>query len=86
MKGEGKFWGTTTSLNNFSKQNFVYVLIEMRTITKKFSKIFSKPTPQAHNQTKASDLKRVTKSPWKTMDEKGANTFPFHNLPPEPEK
>ena len=20
------------------------------------------------------------------MDEKGANTFPFHNLPPEPEK
>ena len=30
--------------------------------------------------------KWVTKSPWKTMDEKGANTFPFHNLPPEPEK
>ena len=39
-----------------------------------------------HNQTKASDLKRVTKSPWKTMDKKGANTFPFHNLPPEPKK
>ena len=40
---------------------------------------------KAHFQTKASDLE-VTKSPWKTMDEKGANTFPFHNLPPEPEK
>ena len=31
-------------------------------------------------------VQKVTKSPWKTMDEKGANTFPFHNLPPEPEK
>ena len=29
---------------------------------------------------------QVTKSPWITMDEKGANTFPFHNLPPEPTK
>ena len=26
--------------------------------------------------------KQVTKSPWKTMDEKGANTFPFYDLPP----
>ena len=46
-----------TSLNYFSIQNFVYVLIETRTITKRFFKILSKPTPQAHNQTKASDLK-----------------------------
>ena len=30
--------------------------------------------------------KQVTKSPWKTMDEKGANTFPFHNLHPELKK
>ena len=75
---------TNTSLNHFSKQNFVYVLIETRTISKKLSKILSKPTPQAHYQTKASDLKRVTKSPWITMDEKGASTFPFHNLPPKP--
>ena len=34
-------------------------------------------------KSKASDLKQVTKSPWKTMDEMGASTFPFHNLPPE---
>ena len=36
-------------------------------------------------QAKASDI-QVTKSPWKTMDERGANTFPFHNLPPELKK
>ena len=30
--------------------------------------------------------KQVTKSPWITMDRKGANTFPFYNLPIEPEK
>ena len=75
---------TNTSLNHFSKQNFVCVLIETRTITKRFFKILSKPTPQAHYQIKASE--QVTKSPWKTLDEKGDNTFPFHNLPPELKK
>ena len=30
--------------------------------------------------------KQVTKSPWITMDRKGANTFPFYNLLPEPKK
>ena len=29
---------------------------------------------------------KVTKIPCKSMDEKGANTFPFHNLPPELKK
>ena len=41
---------------------------------------FKKPH-KAQFKTKASDL-ASTKSPWKTMDEKGVNTFPFHNLPP----
>ena len=41
-------------------------------------------TSTLSNESKWSE--RVTKSPWKTMDEKGANTIPFHNLPPEPEK
>ena len=39
------------------------------------------------NKTKQSKLsKQVTKSPWKTMDEKSASTFPFHNLPPKLKK
>ena len=27
---------------------------------------------------------RAIKSPWITMDTKGANTFPLYNVPPEP--
>ena len=34
-----------------------------------------------HNFKQEQVIQQVTKSPWKTMDEKGANTFPFHNLP-----
>ena len=55
-----------------------------------FKNIFKTHTHTHHNfkqlKIKVSDLKQVTKSPWITMDEKGANTFPFHNLPPEPTK
>ena len=36
-----------------------------------------------HNFKQKQVILQVTKSPWKTMDEKGANTFPFHNLPPD---
>ena len=46
-----------------------------------FSKILSKTTPQTHSDKKQVIL-QVTKSPWKTMDGKGANTFPFHNISP----
>ena len=45
-------------------------------------KNFFKPT-----STKKAFLKtieQVPKSPWITTDRKGANTFPFYNLPPEP--
>ena len=47
-----------------------------------------KTTPNTiSNKAKQSEWsKQVTKGPWKTMDEKGANTFPFHNLPPELKK
>ena len=34
----------------------------------------------------STDHKQVPKSPWITTDRKGANTFPFYNLPLEPEK
>ena len=37
-------------------------------------------------QTKHFQSELATKSPWITTDEKGANTFPFHNLPPELKK
>ena len=52
-----------------------------------FQNIFQNHTLKHHfkqleKQSKWS--KTSNKSPWKTMDEKGNNTFPFHNLPPEP--
>ena len=54
-----------------------------------FFKTFSKPRTKHHFKQlkiKASLSKQVTKSPWITMDRKGANTFPFYNLLPEPKK
>ena len=42
------------------------------------SKTFQNKTHK-HKQFKN---EQVPKSPWKTMDRKGANTFPFYNLPP----
>ena len=54
-----------------------------------FQNIF-KPTHTKHHfkqlKTQGKWSKQVTKSPWITMDRKGANTFPFYNLLPEPKK
>ena len=44
------------------------------------------PSTISNNFKQSKWSKQVTKSPWKTMDEKGASTFPFHNLPPELKK
>ena len=52
-------------------------------------KTFSNPHTKHHFKQlkiKASWSKKVTKSPWITMDRKGANIFPFYNLLPEPKK
>ena len=53
-------------------------------------KTFSNPHIHKHHfkqlKTKGKWSKQVTKSPWITMDRKGANTFPFYNLLPEPKK
>ena len=49
-----------------------------------FTKYFQNHTKHYFKQDQVSQ--QVTKSPWKIMDEKGANTFPFHNLPPELKK
>ena len=46
---------------------------------------FKKPH-KAQFSNKSKLIQQVTKSPWKTTDEKDANTFPFHNLPPELKK
>ena len=84
-----------TKLKTFSKdQTCLYTFLQTRIITKiaktmaSFQKNFQNHTKhhfkQFKNQSKWS--KQVTKSPWKTLDEKGASTFPFHNLPPEPKK
>ena len=44
-----------------------------------------KTHPKVHFQTKAM-IQQETKSPQITTEEKGANTFPFHNLPPKLKK
>ena len=54
-----------------------------------FSKHFQTHTHEHHFKQlkpKGKWSKQVTKSPWITMDRKGANTFPFYNLLPEPKK
>ena len=45
-----------------------------------------KTTLNTFSNNKSNWSKKVTKSPWKTMEEKGANTFLFHNLPPKLKK
>ena len=79
-KSLSKTYLINTSLNYFRNKHFVYVLIETRIITKlHFQNTFKNHTKHDFKQKQV--IKQVTKSPWKTMDEKGANTFPFHNLP-----
>ena len=49
---------------------------------------FSKKLFKTHIEKQTNNFEntseQVSKSPWITMDRKGANTFPFYNLPPEP--
>ena len=47
-------------------------------------KPFLKPTLKSKQTIFENTNEQVSKSPWITMDRKGANTFPFYNLPPEP--
>ena len=42
--------------------------------------------PQAQRKEILKTYEQVPKSPWITTDRKGANTHPFYNLPPDPEK
>ena len=82
---------TLSSNKYFQNNHFVCILIETRIITKfaatkAFSKYFQNP-PQTH--LKQSNFKSdlaSNKSPQITTDEKGANTFPFHNLSPKLKK
>ena len=78
-----------TNIENIFKRSNIFVYILTNENYYKvclnnglFTKYFKKPH-KAQFQTKA---RQVTKSPWKTMDERGASTFPFHNLPPELKK
>ena len=49
-----------------------------------FQRNFLKPTVEKQTNHLWKHNEQVSKSPWITMDRKGANTFPFYNLPPEP--
>ena len=53
-----------------------------------FFKTFSNTHTRAPFQTKekGKSSQQAPKSPWITMDRKGANTFPSYNLLPEPKK
>ena len=80
-----------SNLKTFSKdQHFVYILTNENHYKVclndgAFSKYFQKTT-QSIFSNKSKWSSKVTKSPWKTMDEKGANTFPFNYLPPKLKK
>ena len=45
-----------------------------------FKKYFQNHTKNNFKQKQV--IQQVTKSPWITMDKKGANTFPFHKSTP----
>ena len=74
---------TPTLFQKLSKQIFQTLWRTSR--TEIFQRNFVNPHWKAnkhfwkHNE-------QVSKSPWITMDRKGANTFPFYNLLPEPKK
>ena len=86
------FQTTFNTLKHFSKDKHLcihsYKRESLQRLPKRwpFFKILSKPhkAPFQTIPKQSKWSKQVTKRPWKTMDEKGASTFPFHNLPPEP--
>ena len=57
---------------------------DTRVDLKSFKETFLKPTLKSKQNNFENTNEQVSKSQWITMDRKGANTFPFYNLPPEP--
>ena len=79
-----QFFYTYTFRTKFSKTLHTLLRTEARVKSKFPTKTFS--NPQAQRKQLLKTIEQVPKSPWITTDRKGANTFPFYNLPPEPEK
>ena len=71
----------TNTFQKLSKQIFQTLWRMSR--TEIFQRNFLNPHWKANKQFWKHN-EQVSKSPWITMDRKGANTFPFYNLPPEP--
>ena len=72
----------TNTFQKLSKQIFQTLWRTSR--TEIFQRNFFKTHSWKANKQFWKHNEQVSKSPWITMDRKGANTFPFYNLPPEP--
>ena len=66
-------------------KNFVYIHTRIITKLNSLFKTFSKQFTNTFFSDKENNISDpAIKSPWITMDTKGANTFPLYNVPPEP--
>ena len=79
-----KLFALTPFKQSFQKILHILLRTETRVKSKFSNKNFFKPT--STKKTILKTFEQVPKSLWITTDRKGANTFPFYNLPPEPEK
>ena len=84
FKKQNLFHTYTPFRTKFSKTLHTLLRIEARVKLKFQTKNFFKPT--STKKTILKTIEQVPKSLWITTDRKGANTFPFYNLPLEPEK
>ena len=72
----------TDTFKSFQSKFFKHS--DVRVELKFFKETFLEPTIEKQANNFENTNEQVSKSPWITMDRKGANTFPFYNLPPEP--
>ena len=75
-----KTFHTYTFRTKFSKTLHTLLRTEARVKSKFQNKNFFQT--HKHKENNFENNEQVPKSPWITTDRKGANTFPFYNLPP----
>ena len=83
ISNKPKYFSHQHTFKNFQNKLFKHsdVWVEL----KLFKEYFWNPQLKSKQQF-WKHIEQVPKSPWITMDRKGANTFPFYNLLPGPKK